>query len=187
MSKFQSFVYSSNFSILCVTETWLCDFVSDGEILPVNYVLYRKDRPSRGGGVLVATRQSVISSIIPSPSDLEIVSIKIGLHNDLALCCVYVPPESSSSYISLLIHFLTHLVSSFSKCIILGDFNFPDIVWSTLMGTSNSSNSFCNFVFECDLNQHILEPTHVKGNILDLILTSSNVSVSNLIFIHSQL
>ena len=98
--------------------------------------------------MLVATRQSVISSIIPSPSDLEIVSIKIGLHNDLALCCVYVPPESSSSYISLLIHFLTHLVSSFSKCIILGDFYFPDIVWSTLMGTSNSSNSFCNFVFE---------------------------------------
>ena len=42
------------------------------------------------------------------------------------------------------------------------------------MGTSNSSNSFCNFVFECDLNQHV-------GNILDLILTSSNVSVSNLI------
>ena len=180
MSKFQSFVYSSNFSIFCVTETWLCDFVSDGEILPVNYVLYRKDRPSRGGGVLVATRQSVISSIIPSPSDLEIVCIKIGLHNDLALCCIYVPPESSSSYISLLIHFLTHLVSSFSKCIILGDFNFPDIVCSTLMGTSNSSNSFCNFVFECDLNQHVLEPTHVKGNILDLILTSSNVSVSNL-------
>ena len=32
------------------------------------------------------------------------------------------------------------------------------------MGTSNSSNSFCNFVFECDLNQHVLEPTHVKGN-----------------------
>ena len=79
MSKFQSFVYSSNFSIFCVTETWLCDFVSDGEILPVNYVLYRKDQPSHGGGVLVTTRQSVISSIIPSPSDLEIVSIKIGL------------------------------------------------------------------------------------------------------------
>ena len=32
-----------------------------------------------------------------------------------------------------------------------------------------------------DLNQHVLEPTHVKGNILDLILTSSSVSVSNLI------
>ena len=126
-----------------ITEIWLYDIVSDGEFFPViNYVLYRKDRPSRGGGVLDATTQSVISSIIPSPSDLEVVSIKIGLRNDLALCCVYVPPESSSSYISLLIHFLTHLVSSFSKCIILDDFNFPDIDWSTLMGTSNSSNIF---------------------------------------------
>ena len=47
------------------------------------------------------------------------------------------------------------------------------------MGTSNSSNSFGNFVLECNITQHVLEPTHVKGNILELILTSSNISVSN--------
>ena len=46
------------------------------------------------------------------------------------------------------------------------------------MGTSIPSNSFCKFVFDCNL--YVLEPTHIKGNILDLVLTSASVFVSNL-------
>ena len=69
-------------------------------------------------------------------------------------------------------HYLTYFESSFSKCITVGDFNFPDIDWSTLMGTSIPSNSFCNFVFDCNLTEHVLEPTHIKG---DLVLTSASV------------
>ena len=156
-------MYSSDFCILCVTETWLSDFISDGEFLSVDFVLYCKDRPTRGGGVLVATKNSLTSSIIVSPSELKVVSVKIGLGNDLALCCVYVPPESSASYVTSLVHFLTYLASSSNKCIIVGDFNFPDIDWPTLMGTSIPSNCFCNFVFDSNLTQHISEPTHLKG------------------------
>ena len=126
-------MYSSNFCIICLTETWLSDYVCDGEILPTDYVLYRKDRPSRGGGVLIAVRDLLFCSSIPSPPSLEIVSIKIGQGYDLVICCIYVPPESSFSYVSSMVHFLTDLSSSFSKIIIEGDFNFPDIDWSTLM------------------------------------------------------
>lgn len=73
LSKFQSFVYTFNFCIICLTETWLSDFICNGEILPTGFVLYRKDRPSRGGGVLIAVRESLFSSFIPSPHDLEMV------------------------------------------------------------------------------------------------------------------
>ena len=138
--------------------------------------MYRNDRPSRGGGVLIAVRESLFSSYIPSPLDLEIVSVKIGPCNDTVICCVYVPPESSLSYVSS----VADLSSSFSKCIIVGDFNFPDIDWFALMGTSNSSSCFCNFVFDCNLSQHVSEPTHVKGNLLDLVLTSASVVVKHL-------
>ena len=119
--------------MLCITETWLSDYVSDGEILPHGYVLYRKDRPSRGGGVLVAVTESLFSSIIPSPPDLEIVSVKIGQGNDSVISCVYVPPDSLLSYIYSLVHFLSDLVSCFSKCTFVGDFNFPIIDWFTLI------------------------------------------------------
>ena len=59
--------------------------------------------------------------------------------------------------------------------IILGDFNMPDICWSTLTGTSTASNSFCDLLFELNLSQLVKEPTHCKGNILDLVITNDNL------------
>ena len=84
LRHFQSFVYSSQFNIFCICETWLSDFVYDHEILPSNYSIYRKDRLSRGGGVLVAVNNVFDSVCLPSPSDLEIITVKLG--HDLVLC-----------------------------------------------------------------------------------------------------
>ena len=71
-------------------------------------------------------------------------------------------------------------MSSFPRCIFVGDFNCPDINWTSLTGSSTVSNMFCEFVFDCNLSQHVMVPTHVKGNILDLILTSADVNVEHL-------
>ena len=90
MSFFQSFVYSHDFEIFCVCETWLSDNIHDHEILPDNFILYRKDRPSRGGGVLIAVTSSYHSVALLSPSDLEVVTVKLGLDHELVICCVYV-------------------------------------------------------------------------------------------------
>ena len=38
------------------------------------------------------------------------------------------------------------------------------------MGTSNSSTCLCDFLFDYNFTQHIFEPTHEKGNVLDLVL-----------------
>lgn len=82
LSQFQSFVYSSDFTIFYLTETWLSGHVSDGEIFSNDFVIYRNDRPSRGGGVLIAVKSHVDSSRLPSPPDIEVVSVKIGVDHD---------------------------------------------------------------------------------------------------------
>ena len=87
--------------------------------------------------------------------------------------------------------YLSDLTCSPNQCLIVGDFNFPDICWSSLTGSSVLSNSFCEFIFDCNLTQHVMEPTHVKGNILDLVLSSDRVNVDGLnifrsVFIHSD-
>jgi len=35
-------------------------------------------------------------------------------------------------------------------------------------------------VLDCNLTQQILEPTHIKGNTLDLVFTNNDISISNL-------
>ena len=71
----QSFVYSSSFDVICITETWLSDFIYDKEILPYKFTFYRRDRGSRGGGVLIAVNDNLPSILIPSPPNLEVVSV----------------------------------------------------------------------------------------------------------------
>ena len=71
--------------VYCITETWLSNSVFDCEILPCEYTLYRKDRGSRGGGVLIAVSDSVPSVLISSPEDLEIITVNIPI----TLCTVY--------------------------------------------------------------------------------------------------
>ena len=149
-------MYTHSFCITCVTEPWLSESIFDVEILPSDYVLYRKDRPSRGGGVLIAVKDFIPSFSFPSPPDLEVISVTIGQGNDFVVCCIYIPPEASPLYVSSLVSYLSSLTSSFNKCTILGDFNLPDVDWYTLTGSSSSSSCFCNFIFDCNLTQNQL-------------------------------
>ena len=62
--------------MICITETWLSELVFDKEILPSHYAIYCKDRGSHGGGVLlVAVDESISSSLIDSPPNLEIIVV----------------------------------------------------------------------------------------------------------------
>ena len=60
ISRFQELVYTEEADIAMVTETWLHKDIQDSEILPADYTIVRKDRASRGGGVLLAARQVLL-------------------------------------------------------------------------------------------------------------------------------
>ena len=70
-------------SIVFVRHGYLILYNYDHEILPVNFTIYRKDRPSRGGGILVAVSNVFDSVHLSSPADLEIVTIQLGCCRDL--------------------------------------------------------------------------------------------------------
>lgn len=69
---------------------------------------------------------------------------------------MYIPPVVRAVF--LYFKFFNILV------IIAGNFNFPDINWFTLMGTS-ASNEFCSIIFK--LNLIVDKATHIQDNILD--------------------
>ena len=78
-----------------------------------------------------------------------------------------------------LLDFLHNLSPSHNH-IIIGDFNMPDIDWSTLSAISTYSNSFCDAVYDNNLYQLITVPTHIKGNTLDLLLTDTPDNVTDI-------
>ena len=128
ISDITAFIYSSPYSVLCFTETWLNDNIFSSEILSSGYTIYRKDRSSRGGGVLVAVRENLSAFLINSPDNLEVLTIKLGSVNHVTLCTVYVPPNSKPEYHKDLLDYLVSLGTT-SNLVIVGDFNCPDINW----------------------------------------------------------
>ena len=120
-SIFNSFAFASTFKIFAITETWLSDHIFDREILPANFIVYRKDRTSRGGGVMLAIDLSIPSKIISSPNEIEVIVVQIFTNNPITLCLVYNPPNSTTAYQQNLLNFLTTIMLSNDNVIILGD------------------------------------------------------------------
>ncbi len=164
---------------MCITESWLNDNIYDTEILDCGYTIYRKDRDSRGGGVMVAMKNSIPCEQLPSPPELELVTIYLSLRIPTTLCTVYWPPNNSPDYQTSLIDYLQGLVNC-SRLFIIGDFNAPDINWASLCVISTYSSALCDFIFDNNLIQLVNVATHLKGNILDLVITESEQFVKNL-------
>ena len=77
------------------------------------------------------------------------------------------------SFMHLLILYVLYLI-------ILGDFNYPNIDWSTLSGYNLYIFSFCDLIFDLNLVQLIKTLTHTAGNTLDLLLTNNDSVIQNI-------
>jgi hypothetical protein len=83
--------------IIC-TETWVDPSITNNQIFLDEYKLYRKDRLTTGGGVLIAINKEYLSSPVPELStDCGIVWAKISLTNskDLYIAAYYNPKENN--------------------------------------------------------------------------------------------
>jgi len=122
--------------------------------------------------VMLAVHNSKSYKVLSSPTCLEVLSVNIGLSSPIVYCLVYVPPNCSEEYLIEFFKYLQSLNSSTNSLLLLGDFNFSDINWDSMCGLSPLSAKFCDIIFNLNLFQLISEPTHIAGNILDLILTN---------------
>lgn len=163
----ETIVITHNPDILVITETWLhCD-ISDSEITPVGYRIYRKDRGSRGGGVAVMFRESVTATRLPDIADVEYVIVKfVSGDFHLLVGAFYRPPSSPSSFFEKLNEFLCVHRSSKSNLLLVGDFNVPDVSWADEFpdALSASAEPLVDIVLLHALTQLVKLPTRVNGN-----------------------
>ena len=115
--------------------------IYNSEILPTNYLIYRKDRKSRGGGVLIAVNDKIPSKLILKHPLLELLSVELSLNPKLILICLYIPPNCSDDYKREVINYLYSLPED--DLILLGDLNIPDIDWDTLNASTPFSQQVC--------------------------------------------
>jgi len=178
-------IKDNKLDILAVTETWVYEDspkVHKREAAPPGYSILHAHRnvspvggkKQHGGGVVLIHREDIRIKVVPlnlvQPTTFELLLVKIiNCTLGLTIAIIYRPPCSSSKPVEFT-NELSDMIDKGllrSRFVICGDLNCP--------GPAGSKGQVGRELAElCDgysLVQHIKDPTHQSGNILDHILS----------------
>lgn len=113
----------SQYKVLCFTETWLTKYHDDECYFPQKFIIYRRDRKTHGGGVVILVHEEFKSTQIElnCDPDCESVCVKIELQpTPLVIYLAYVNDSKNRDI----------LMEKESRIVVLGDFNLHDIIWN---------------------------------------------------------
>ena len=163
------------------TETWLNPSITNSEIFPPEFDVYRRDRSSRGGGTLVATKKSLISHQIPSNPSAEAVLVSVQTNDkssNLVVGSLYRPPSATSDQETAALLDVFDRACRRKKDVVWlgGDLNLPDIEWDScsIVGhqyPKTMNTAFLNKFQDCGMFQTNRNPTR-EDAILDYFLTN---------------
>ena len=150
-------------------------------LCPINYNVLRSDRDEgSGGGVALLYKSCFQISLVEPPNEFSIGMNFEFLCIDLFIervkyrfLCIYLRPLYSKC--ATTVQVLCNMIDYFSNVpyafILLGDFNLPHIDWVSNFSHGNKAHDvFVNFCANNCFYQSVIEPTHIHGNILDLVL-----------------
>lgn len=175
-----------NYDIIILTETWLNDNFLDVELGLTNYNVYRQDRISpskeRGGGVLVAVRDTIPSSrIMCESADFDQLFVKLTDSN-ICLGSAYFPPRSNSDQFAKHCNDVNSIEAQLlpNNFILVGDYNLPEVNWLSeeVNSPSDRGQTLINHFSFLNLKQHNRTP-NCYGGVLDLIFSRDDFLLSS--------
>ena len=179
-----------------LTETWLYSEISNPEIFlgSTFNIIARHDRGKHGGCLIAQCTKDILKVLdISIPAFKFAVSCVVFSDTPSFFVLVYNPPSSSAHSIDIeeLVKCLDAYFPKFQEVLrqvacgtsfnnyLLGDFNFPSIDWNTYSSSIASECQFIDFIVDHGLSQFVSEASDRSTNILDLVLSNQNVSLSN--------
>ena len=208
ISEIHAFIYDKRPDIIIFNETWLKNITLDQEILPSDqYKIFRRDRSNdshpqdldnpqkfrrNGGGVLIAINCSlkVSSSVINLKCSAEMFAVEIVLGDGSKIVistCYRVGTLGATNYHEI-INTLQKLLrkKKLKKFFLIGDFNLRCANWEANLSSNSIEQMFLDGFLRLGLIQCVTSPTHFKNNILDILLTNSDNSISNIKVLSDQ-
>lgn len=168
------------YDIICLTETWLDQAISDERVNIPNFKLYRLDRENKAsGGVAIYVKDTINSSVsnqVTQP-DIELLGVKVACNQqpNLYVTCVYRPPNSTDAFFDILSGVLSAYPKN-CKLTLTGDFNI------CRFKQSNNLQLLDHCLDEFGLEQLIILPTRVTlftESLIDHIYTNIPTIHSN--------
>ena len=142
--------------IFGMSETWLTESVTDGEVAVEEYTLYRRDRGSRGhGGVLLYVPNVIRSFRRPDLERDGIEAVWVELRTRVGAILtgvVYRPPDGLASLTKEICGMFEEVAQEGKEVVIMGDFNM------NMLSPAASRSPLQTTALECNFRQLITEP-----------------------------
>ena len=164
--------------LVCVTESHLTSEVSSSFVAIPKFTLLRNDVEGsvHKHGVCAYVHEDILVDNISSPAS-NVLMFQLLTYN-VFIIIVYRPPSYNASQNEQLA-ILIENVTTGKECVVLGDFNLPNICWSSTDELPVASSvppaeaRFLDAVNSVGLVQWVTEPTYPRsGNTLDLLFTT---------------
>ena len=177
------FVSEYNVDLFGITETWLNSEGDDAlicDLTPAGYSFIHAPRKGKGGGIgLIYKSQFKLTVINGDASYLSFEHLNVHVDEiDLNLVVLYRPPPSANNNLNVGLFydefdtFLQSLNITKGDILVTGDFNFH-----MDNKTDFCAQRFADILSSYDFVQHVKNPTHKHGHILDLILSPSTCNI----------
>ncbi len=175
--------------LILICESWCNSNISNSILSIPDYYLEPNLRFDRcdtqlgiGGGLLVYVKNGLSVLPIDKTSDFnQYCSFKI-LNSDkstnITITLLYRSPNSAVQNNELLCDMIDNLPVN-EPHILVGDFNMPEIDWTNYSSPSKYQQ-FLDVLADKSLDQMVDFPTHIRGNMLDLLLTNCPDRVVNI-------
>ena len=182
----QTYVYTRNFQIVGISETWLASHIPSASILN-EFIIFRNDRNTNGGGVLLALSPLLDPIELTSHHSFQNTSSQsvwasINIANKRWLCGVfYRPKPTDMEALDCLEETLTNLhPERFAGTLLLGDFN----VDFALTRDPRRKSYFDKLIAISDIfglqqlvSDYTRTPDVGSPSMIDLVFTSSAMQV----------
>ena len=185
------YITTNDFDLIALTETWLQEDTPQSliqDLVPNDYSIKHLPRQGarRGGGVGVIYKSNIDVSTIPTSDpyrSFEHLGLKLHMKNkDYVLHIIYRPPPSNANSLTEQMFqedwsdFIAAESTSANPVIIMGDLNMQLDIKSR-----PSTIFFYDTIHAAGFTQHVSEPTHKQGHILDVVITRDGVpNITNL-------
>jgi hypothetical protein len=187
-AELHTLLASTSPDIVIATESWLRSDISNAEIFPPNYNVYRKDRPNTGGGVFILVSNTLVSSAMDDfcteEQEAVWVQVKESKGPSITIGAYYRPPKPDLDSLESFSEVVAKVTRLTEGTIILGgDFNLPGIDWeNNTCKPQAPTPALCECLISMaqdnGLEQVVTEHTR-GGNILDLVFTNNPTLINN--------
>ena len=196
------YLQKNNPDVIVLNETWLKSSILDDEVIPTDkYEIFRLDRSSSthppdpnnikkyrqsGGGVLIGVRRNIgiTCKEISVKCKAEILSVKLTENSGkkTILSSFYRVGTLGAENHSRVEKYITKIRQrrNVTGIFIIGDMNFPKVNWADFVSMEPTEQLFLNTFGNLSLEQLVDKPTHIKGNILDYVITDKADLITNL-------